>query len=129
MTRRKSIEIEGFHHANPIPAASRIGNLLMSGTILGRDAITDTIPDTLEGQCALVFRHIRDIMEAAGGSTEDILKIHVWLKDPTNRGPVNAEWTAMFPDPESRPARHTFPDNSDSPYLISCDITAVLPDS
>ena len=29
MVRRKSIHIGGFKHANPIPNASRIGNLLM----------------------------------------------------------------------------------------------------
>ena len=38
MTRRKSIHIGEFKHANPIPNACRIGNLLMSGVILGRDA-------------------------------------------------------------------------------------------
>jgi hypothetical protein len=37
MTRRKSIHIGEFKHANPIPNACRIGNLLMSGVILGRD--------------------------------------------------------------------------------------------
>ena len=40
MARRKSIHIGEFKHANPIPNASRIGNLLMSGVILGRDPAT-----------------------------------------------------------------------------------------
>ena len=34
---RRSIEIEGFHHANPIPAASRVGPLLASSVVAARD--------------------------------------------------------------------------------------------
>ena len=46
MTRRKSIHIGEFKHANPIPNACRIGNLLMSGVILGRDPATGAMPET-----------------------------------------------------------------------------------
>ena len=34
-SRRQSVHIGAFKHANPIPNASRIGNLVMSGVILG----------------------------------------------------------------------------------------------
>ena len=44
MTRRMSIHIGEFKHANPIPNACRIGNLLMSGVILGRDFATGAMP-------------------------------------------------------------------------------------
>lgn len=127
MTRRRSIEIEGYRHANPIPAASVVGGLLMSGVVYGRDAATGETPATLEGQCALVFRHVRDIARAAGGSADDIVKINVWLRDPARRDAVNAEWTAMFPDPDSRPARHTHAGDLPGPYLVACDFVAVLP--
>jgi hypothetical protein len=40
MARRKSIHIEGFSHAAPIPAACRIGNLVVSGGIHGIDPAT-----------------------------------------------------------------------------------------
>jgi hypothetical protein len=53
MTRRKSIHIGEFKHANPIPNACRIGNLLMSGVILGRDA-AGKMPEKIEDQCAPV---------------------------------------------------------------------------
>ena len=47
--RRKSIHIGGFKHANPIPNACRIGSLVMSGVILGRDA-DGKMPESLEAQ-------------------------------------------------------------------------------
>ena len=126
MNQRKSVNISGFQHKNPIPNASRVGNLLMSGVILGRDADSGEVPRTVGGQCTLMFKHMREIVEAAGGTTEQIAKVTIWLKDPSNRDAVNAEWIKMFPDPESRPARHTFPDAQDWPYLVSCDFTAFI---
>jgi enamine deaminase RidA (YjgF/YER057c/UK114 family) len=126
MAQRTSIHIDGFKHANPIPNASRIGDLLVSGVFMGRDSRTGATPPDLAGQCALVFRHVKDTVEAAGGTTDNIIKVSVWLKDPARRDELNAEWVRMFPDPHSRPARHTTKDLSDSPYLIQCDFMAVL---
>ena len=37
MAKRKSINYPGFKHENPIPNASRIGSILMSSIISGRD--------------------------------------------------------------------------------------------
>ena len=122
---RKSIHIEGFKHANPIPNASRVGDIVMSGVILGRDPETELPAETLEEQAGLVFRYMRETVEAAGGTCEDIVKVSVWLRDPADRAVLNAEWTKMFPDPESRPARHTQA-APDGPYFIQLDFTAVL---
>lgn len=126
MSRRKSIHIDGFAHKNPIPNAAVIDNLLVTGVVMGRDTRSESIPDTIEEQCAILFRHVRDIMDAAGGTTDDIVKMNVWLKDPSDRSALNAEWTAMFPDPENRPARQAFALDSDSIVMIQCDFMAVL---
>lgn len=127
MADRKSIDIDGFVHGNPIPNASRIGNIVMSGVIYGKDSVTDKIGETMAEQCALVFRHMKAIVEAAGGGTENILKVNIYLKDPSNRAAVNDEWLKMFPDEHARPARHSHGGIAqDSPYLVGCDFTAVL---
>jgi 2-iminobutanoate/2-iminopropanoate deaminase len=125
MARRKSIHIGEFKHVNPIPNASRIGNLLMSGVILGRD-VAGAMPPRLEDQCANMFGHMKAIVEAGGGTTADIIKMTVWLQDRAQRGPVNAEWLKMFPDEHSRPARHTLQMDMDGGALVQCDFTAVI---
>jgi 2-iminobutanoate/2-iminopropanoate deaminase len=126
MTGRKSIEIEGFKHKNPIPAACRLGNMLMTGIITGTDPATGKLADTLEAQCTNVFHHVRAIMKAAGGSTDDIIKMNVWMADRGRRDVLNAEWVKMFPDPHWRPARHTSQTALEGGQLIVCDITAVF---
>lgn len=126
MSRRKSIYIKSFKHANPIPNACRIDNLLISGVILGRNPETGAMPATIEAQCAFMFAHMKAIVEAGGGSTDDIIRMTVWLKDRSQRGPVNAEWVKMFPDEHSRPARHSVQMDMEGGALVQCDFTALI---
>ena len=126
MSKRRSFEVAGIEHENPIPAATRIGSLVMSSGIFPRDPATGKAPDGLEEQCAVVFANIRRVIESAGGTTDDIIKITVWLKDPADRKALNAEWVKMFPEPEHRPARMVMPNAGDSDALILCDVTAVV---
>jgi enamine deaminase RidA (YjgF/YER057c/UK114 family) len=74
-----------------------------------------------------MFANIRRIIEAAGGTTENILQVTVWLRDISNREHVNKEWVAMFPTPESRPVRHTevYRDLPEGRH-VACQFTAVL---
>jgi 2-iminobutanoate/2-iminopropanoate deaminase len=127
MADRKSVNFPGFSHQNPIPNASRVGNIVMSSVIGGSNPGTRELPPTLEAQVANVFGYIRTAVEAAGGKTEDIVKITFWVKDPaTQREALNAEWVKMFPDPNSRPARHTQQLSADSRALVQADFVAVL---
>ena len=109
MGKRTSIYVEGFGHKNPIPPAAKIGNLMFSGSIQGTDPGTRKLGASLEEQCALMFANVRRIVEGGGGSIDDIIKMTVWMVDRSQpqRDALNAEWVKMFPDPASRPARHT----------------------
>ena len=129
MTARRSLQLPGFSHANPIPAASRIGPFLASGAITGRDPETREMPVGLQAQCANVFAHVRTLMEVAGGSTDDILKMTFHLADYRDREALNHEWLAMFPDPENRPARHAVAAHLDGGALVHCDLLAVIDDA
>ncbi len=125
MSKRKSINIPGFKHVNPIPNASLVGNLVMSGLIVGVDSETHKLPPDLRQQCQNMFGHVRSIVEAAGCSMDDIVKMTVWLKDPGDRTILNEEWLKTFPDSQSRPARQALPHMGGIDALILCDIVAV----
>ena len=126
--RRKSIIVEGLAHKYPVPNACRIGNLVVSSAIHGVDPATHTMPEDLASQCAHIFANMKAIVEAAGGSIEDIIKMTVYLRDRNNREPLNEEWLRMFPDAETRPARHAQPLLVDGPSLVQCDFIAVIRD-
>ena len=123
---RSSIYVEGFSHKNPIPAACRIGNMLYSGSIQGSDPASGKYAATLEEQCVLMLAHMRRIVEAAGGSIADVIKVTVWMNDRTQRAALNRPWLEMFPDAQSRPARHTMQGDLDGGKLIECSFVAVI---
>jgi 2-iminobutanoate/2-iminopropanoate deaminase len=127
---RKSIDIPGIHHTNPIPAASKIGPFLASGSLFGKDPTNGgAFAEGPEAQCAVMFCNIRRLMEAAGGSIEHVLKIEVWVKDAAYRAIINQEWLKMFPDEAARPARHTFISADLAPgALMQCAVLAVISD-
>lgn len=108
MAKRRSIHIAGFKHGNPIPAATRLGPLLVSSVIVGRDPATGAMPDSIEAQCVNIFAHVRAMLAAAGATPEDVVKMDFWVPDPASgRAVVNQEWLKMFPDFDSCPSRHT----------------------
>src|SRR5437870_1248834 len=106
MSKRRSLEVPGLHHENPIPVGCIIGPFMMSSGIFGMEPGTRNTPPDVEGQCKLMFANIRRVMEAAGGSVDDIIKVLILAKDKAIKEAVNKEWLAMFPDEQSRPARH-----------------------
>lgn len=127
MARRQTLQVQGFSHANPIPAAARVGPLLMSGLINGTDPATGKLADTLEAQCACMFQQVRHVLAAGGGTPEHLVRMTVWLKDRSQRGPLNAQWLAMFPDDNDRPARLSLQATELSAgILVQCEITAYI---
>ena len=102
MTARRSIEVEGFSHGGqPIPAASRVGNIVMTGGVYGLDPETGKIPDDVEKQAELMFFNLKRIMAAAGASMDRVVKMTVYVKVPEGRPAVNRQWLAAFPDAEA----------------------------
>lgn len=127
-SRRRSVHVENYSHgANPIPAASRVGNVVITGGISGQNPADGKTPDDPQAQVAHAFAQMERILKAAGASTEDVVKVDVVVKDFSLRDAINAEWLKMFPDEHSRPARHTFaaPDMAGS-MLVQCEIYAVI---
>jgi 2-iminobutanoate/2-iminopropanoate deaminase len=107
MSNRKSIHVEGFSHGhNPIPAASRVGNIVMTGGISGQDPATGKTPEDPKAQVALAFANLEKIMKGAGASLDDIVKLGVVVKTFDLRDEINVQWLKYFPDEHSRPARH-----------------------
>ena len=104
---RQSIEIPSFTHVNPIPGASRIGPLLVSSVIAGRDPGANTVPDSAEAQYTNLFHHIGECLNAAGADWRHVARITFFVPDIAFRDACNPVWVKYFPDADARPARHT----------------------
>ena len=127
MTTRRSIYTEAFSHSNPVPAACRMGNIVVTGIINGLDPARPGEPGTLEAQCALMFQRLGEVLAAAGAGPGHIVKLNVWVPDVADRAArevLNREWVRMFPDASSRPARQTTQAVLDRGKLVQCDVMA-----
>ena len=123
---RRSIEVPGLRHSAPIPQAAVVGNLLVSGGISPVDPETATTPVGTDEQVAMAFANVRRVLAAAGGTPEDIVKCTVFVRDRAIRPVVDKYWVEMFPDPDSRPARHTLPADLPGSMQLQFEIMAVL---
>jgi 2-iminobutanoate/2-iminopropanoate deaminase len=125
--KRKSIVVDGLHHGGqPIPVASVVGNILVSGGVFGMDPENGKIPEDIQSQCKIMFQNVERIMKAAAGSLDNIVRFTVFLNDKANRIVVNDEWIKYFPDEMSRPSRMTVNRELPGPLKIQCEIYAVL---
>jgi 2-iminobutanoate/2-iminopropanoate deaminase len=125
---RQVIDVPGVTHGQmPIPMGVRVGKLVYSSGIHGLDPDTQTIPDDPRAQIELVFRHMRSIVEGAGGTTGDIGLVVFHLAGDEHRPLVNEEWVTMFPDDDDRPARNTVIHALGWNMVVHVLMTAVLP--
>lgn len=128
--RRRAIYLDGFAHgAQPIPAASRKGPLVVTGGVHGIDRATGTLAEGLDAQVAAMFDNLSAILLAAGGSMDDLVKLTVKVRSNDAREVINRTWVAYFPDPAVRPARHTLlVDTLPGAMLVQCEGMAFVED-
>ena len=129
MAKRQILTVPGIpHHQNPIPQGVKIGNMVYSSAISGADADTGELPEDAAAQARNTFRNIKLLMDEAGGTTDDIAKMAVSLRNEEARKSVNEAWVEMFPDEDNRPARHTQSAQINPRYHVQIEIIAVLDD-
>jgi 2-iminobutanoate/2-iminopropanoate deaminase len=91
--------------APPLSFATRAGDLLFVSGIPGFDE-KGALPEGFEAQFGLVVRNIGRVLEEAGGSFRDLVKVNVLLTRASDVAPMNALYAGAF-GPPPYPARTT----------------------
>jgi 2-iminobutanoate/2-iminopropanoate deaminase len=101
------------------------GFVFCSGTA-GIDPATGAVPDGIEAQTEQALRNLAAVLEAAGSSTDHIVKTTIFYADVDDFARMNEVYARHMPDPA--PARSA-PANIRLPHglLVSIDAIAVLP--
>jgi 2-iminobutanoate/2-iminopropanoate deaminase len=105
--RQKSIEIANIGHSAPIPTGSRVGPVLATSAIGGRDPKTGKLPPDVDSQARNAFEGLKLILAEGGLGLGDVVKLDVFLVDDAHRDAINKYWLECYPDAHRRPARHT----------------------
>ena len=92
-------------HHNPVPNAAILRGLLVTSSILGKRLDSDEYPADRGEQTALVFRYLEAILDDAGATSQDVIKLDLYFADKADRALANEHWLRLWPDPAHRPAR------------------------
>ena len=126
MVKRQVLHIEGSKHDNPIPTAVKVGNMVYTSAIIGSDPKTGEVPEDVKEEIQNLFYYLEEIMKAAGGTTDNIAHLSVYMVDRKYKENVNVEWLKMFPNEDDRPARHTTEKSLKKGLRVQFEMTAVM---
>ena len=90
-----------------------------------KDPVSGVMPDSFGGQVRQTLTNLQTILEGAGSSLDDVVKVNCYLSDVTRFSEWNAIYTEFFP--AAPPARTTVGCQLFG-MLIEVDCIAVLAD-
>jgi len=92
--------------AGPFSPAIRIGEALYLSGQVAQDPVTGSlVPGDVTGQAEQIFRNIQEVLEAAGKTFADVVRVGVYLTDIRDFQAMNAVYARHFAAPY--PARTT----------------------
>jgi 2-iminobutanoate/2-iminopropanoate deaminase len=91
--------------APPLSFAARVGDLLFISGIPGFDE-NRALPDSFEAQFANVVTNIKRVLDEAGATFHDLVKVNVLLTRSSDVAAMNALYAGAF-GPPPYPARTT----------------------
>ena len=109
----------------PYSQAIKIENLIFLSGQGPIDPKTNEISgNTFVDQLELTLKNIKAILESAGASEKDIVKVNAYLSDIGNFGEFNKIYRNFFSDP--KPARTTVECQLSGGILVEIDVIAYL---
>ena len=122
----RSLEVPGAGHNAPIPLGARVGPLICSSGISGKDPATGQLPADASAQVRWAFANMDALLAAGGATLAHVAKLHITIKDNALREVINTEWLARFPDPHDRPARHIVQHDLQHGMALQIEVTAFI---
>ncbi len=82
-----------------IAQGTRVGNTIYTSGQVAYDADGNVVGvDDMKAQAEQTFRNVAEVLEAAGGSMRDVVKITAWLTDVDRYAEYAEARAAAFPD-------------------------------
>lgn len=128
MSRKIPVQTPGA----PIPAGPYNPAVIAGGFVFvsGQGPIKPGTREIVQGdvrvQTRQVLANIRSILEAAGCSMADVVKVNAHLADMKDFAAYNEVYREHFPEPY--PARTTVQSGLPGPFSVEIDVIALLPD-
>ncbi len=107
MAKKEQISLPGFVPTLPYSPVIRFGNTLYVAGQVGEDE-DGNIPVTIGEQTSLAIENARKLIEAAGGSLDNVLMCRCFIRNPEDFNEMNEAYKKYFGgDHNVAPARYT----------------------
>lgn len=106
--KRTCIEVPGLTHRDPLPNAARLGDYVFSSVIVPWDLSTSETVIGEDAQTDQAFDNMRILMEAAGGTIDDVVLQWVYLNDFAYQPYMVDVYLEAWPIGQYQAARKTF---------------------
>ena len=106
--RRQCIEVPGLTHRDPLPNGVRMGDYVFSSVIVPWDLTTSLPVVGEDAQTDKCFDNMRVLMEAAGGTVDDVVLQWVYLNDFAYQPYMVDVYLEAWPIGQYQAARKTF---------------------
>jgi len=105
MTQKQTVVADKAPKAiGPYSVATRLENLVFTAGQLGMDPVSgDLVPGGIEAETRQALSNLKNVLEAAGSSLNNVLKTTVFLRDINDFAAMNGVYAEFFT--ENFPAR------------------------
>ncbi len=108
----------------PFNQAIRIGDMVFTSGQAGRNRDTGKMGD-IRDQARRCIGNLSNILDAAGASLDDLVKVTVYLRNPEDAPAFNEEYLKLIPEP--LPARSSaFVGLKNPDMLVEMEVVAVI---
>jgi 2-iminobutanoate/2-iminopropanoate deaminase len=126
MTRQAVSSAQAPAALGPYSQAIVAGGFVFCSGMAGIDPSTGTVGGGIEAQTEQALRNLAAVLDSAGVSMDDLVKVTIFYSDVDDFGRLNEVYARHMPDP---PPARSAPANVRLPHglLVSIDAIAVLP--
>lgn len=110
----------------PFSKAVRAGDFVYVSGQVAFDSAGNIVLGGIREQTIQTMRNIESVLEEAGCSLADVIKVNVWLEDARDFGIFNKTYATFFP--QNAPARSTVESNLMIAAKIEVDCIAYKPE-
>ncbi len=127
MAKKQAISLSGAGSGLPYTPAIRWGDTLYVSGQVG-DAPDGSVPGDIQSQTALAIENAKALIEAAGGSLDNVLMCRCFLKNKEDFAGMNEAYARYFgKDSIPAPARYTvIAPPVDEKYLVEIAMIVAL---
>ncbi|MGI5837971.1 MAG: RidA family protein [Chloroflexota bacterium] len=104
--KKEIVAVPGVKPVKHLSRATRFGNLVFVAGTTGKNLVTGEMPADIAGQTRVTLENIKLVLEAAGTSLDNILKMTCYLADLAEKPAFDEVYIPYFP--VNPPARACF---------------------